>query len=388
VDALLASEDPEEFDNLLASQLGRPKGDSGTSDSSSASDGDDGDGSTGDSDDHVNDRLDPADLGLDDSETQQAEAAADDEDIERVRTRGWSDVDRKAVSIRARNPELSLEEALHQAKQQLLHRQGDQRDAGPFNGDGEQGVSPEVSEGAHPQGATDASAAAGYLADSQTAAATSESMAGAGESSSSMQALQAAVEAAKAERNTAMAYFDAAGFAAAEERLEQAREALRHGQTAEQHQMVETQTRFYQQAEDSKSRAVELYPEAAREGTRLHARMTEMFTTFKATNNPLLYEADMPLRLVQMAANSLGIAPRARYGSNRDNRNNAGRHGSGSSSSDSRYVPGVAAPASGGARATTYGSGNVAQLLHKLNSAEAFDDFAASLGQRSAGPRR
>jgi hypothetical protein len=61
--------------------------------------------------------------------------------------------------------------------------------------------------------------------------------------------------------------------------------------------------------EASASRAIELYPEAGREGSALFKRMEQIHAALEASNDPLIHDASKPLVIAQMAARELRIAP-------------------------------------------------------------------------------
>lgn len=61
----------------------------------------------------------------------------------------------------------------------------------------------------------------------------------------------------------------------------------------------------------SKSRAVQVYPDSAVAGSELVKEMARIDVELKDTENPLYHSPDKPFKLAQMAANNLGIAPKS-----------------------------------------------------------------------------
>ena len=66
---------------------------------------------------------------------------------------------------------------------------------------------------------------------------------------------------------------------------------------------------FKQQVEQSRQKTTEIYPVAADKNHAIHAKATEIWNAMEASENPLIFDANAPLRVYQMAANELGIAP-------------------------------------------------------------------------------
>ncbi len=66
---------------------------------------------------------------------------------------------------------------------------------------------------------------------------------------------------------------------------------------------------FNQRSLDSQNKAVELYPDVSQGDSPLVAEMLRLDKILKDSGNELYHSADKPLKLTQMAANNLGIAP-------------------------------------------------------------------------------
>jgi hypothetical protein len=63
---------------------------------------------------------------------------------------------------------------------------------------------------------------------------------------------------------------------------------------------------------ESATQAAELYPDAADEASELYQRMEEIDQTLRETGDPLFNDVNKPLRIAQMAAKELAIAPKRR----------------------------------------------------------------------------
>jgi hypothetical protein len=102
-------------------------------------------------------------------------------------------------------------------------------------------------------------------------------------------------------------YADDSEFETLEARiLEIENDLIPAAQQFEQQNQVQIAEAFEQHA----SRAVELYPDAAKEGSPLYNRMAQIHDDLEATGNPLVNAPDKALRIAQMAANELNIAPK------------------------------------------------------------------------------
>ena len=174
---------------------------------------------------------------------------------ERVRIGNWSESERKALQIRARNPDLTLEQAMGMVKGEgeIVRKQ-------------EQFVSPDDIE------------------------AKIDEMA------------QAKANAFKNLEFDKVAEFEV-------EMLKLNKELRKSERMATERQSAEQVNRT-KGIEDAKSRSVEFYPDAAKADSALVKKMNEIFDTLVDTGNPLVKDPSMPFKLTQMAANELGIAPR------------------------------------------------------------------------------
>jgi hypothetical protein len=187
-----------------------------------------------------------------DDETQESEA----ELPERVRIGSWSETERKALKIRARNPDLTLEQAMAMVK----------GEAEPAKAQEEQFVAPADIETKIDEVAQAKAAAFKNLEFDKVA--------------------ELEVEMLKLNKELRKS-----------ERMATERESVQQTQRAKG-------------IEEAKARAVEFYPDAGKADSALVKKMNEIFDTMVDTGNPLVKDPSMPFKLTQMAANELGIAPR------------------------------------------------------------------------------
>jgi hypothetical protein len=185
-------------------------------------------------------------------ETPEAEA----ELPERVRIGSWSENERKALKIRARNPDLTLEQAMAMVK----------GEAEPAKAQEEQFVAPADIETKIDEVAQAKAAAFKNLEFDKVA--------------------ELEVEMLKLNKELRKS-----------ERMATERESVQQTQRAKG-------------IEEAKARAVEFYPDAGKADSALVKKMNEIFDTMVDTGNPLVKDPSMPFKLTQMAANELGIAPR------------------------------------------------------------------------------
>lgn len=95
-----------------------------------------------------------------------------------------------------------------------------------------------------------------------------------------------------------------------DEKIEALKEHIGSLKQAEALNRQEQESRWNQTLEMSKAKAVELYPDVTNSESELVKKMVELDAILKETGNDLFYSPDKPLRLAQMAANELGIAPK------------------------------------------------------------------------------
>lgn len=75
-------------------------------------------------------------------------------------------------------------------------------------------------------------------------------------------------------------------------------------------QASETHNRYNQEYDQSEARAVEHYPDAGKPESDFGKRMVEIEASLKELDDPLYHDAQKPLRIAQMVAKEMGIAPR------------------------------------------------------------------------------
>lgn len=73
---------------------------------------------------------------------------------------------------------------------------------------------------------------------------------------------------------------------------------------------VQQEAQYHKAFDNSHAKAVELYPVAADKNSALGKRMLEIESALKANGDPLYHSPDKPLRVAQMAAAELNIAPK------------------------------------------------------------------------------
>jgi hypothetical protein len=194
-------------------------------------------------------------------ESTKEEESEDTEDPsnlpERVRIGNWSEVERKAIALRARNPDMSLDEALARIK----------------------GNAPEEVEE------------------------TKQSM-------PSLDEVEAQVARVKADRKQALKDLDFEKLGDLDETLDGLREKQAQLRESAKEAEVEARASYQRSVEDSKRKAVSFYPDTTDRQSQLVRRMVEIDNALKEQDNPLYYSADKPFKIAQMAGNDLGIAPK------------------------------------------------------------------------------
>lgn len=173
---------------------------------------------------------------------------------ERVRIGSWSETERKALQIRARNPDLTLEQAIGMAK-------GKDEASAPTTAE----PTPEEIE--------------------------SQLDAKAHEKASAMKALE----------------FDKA--AQLELEMADLTKAYRRADKVATEKAEFRKVAVQEEMEKAKKQAVNYYPDTAKKDSQLTKKMYEIFDVLQDTKNPLVNSPELPFRLAQMAANELGIAP-------------------------------------------------------------------------------
>ena len=228
---------------------------------------------------------------------------------ERIRVGGWNEEERKALQIRARNPDLTLVQAMEMVKKN-------------------ESEAPKKLE-----------SPASYL-----------------------DKIEEAIK-SKAEAFKALEFDKAAEIEIQVAKLQrEMRDAERQAQKEE---VAQEESRLVA-VEEAKSKSVKYYPDSANQNSALVTKMNEIFTAMKETQNPLLSDAQLPWKLTQMAANELGIAPKA---------NGTATKALASSPVKQRSA---LTPASGNARTTTPTPPNARDLANQI---EDLDQLQVLIGR-------
>jgi hypothetical protein len=192
------------------------------------------------------------------AEEAKSEEVASDEDAElpeRVRIGSWSETERKALKIRARNPDLSLEQAIAMVKGKDEPAKQEEQFVAPAD------IETKIEEVAQAKAAAFKNLEFDKVAELEV------------------------------------------------EMLKLNKELRKSEKIATERENVQ-QTERSKSIESAKARAVEFYPDAAKADSALVKKMNEIFDTLVDTGNPLVKDPSMPFKITQMAANELGIAPR------------------------------------------------------------------------------
>jgi hypothetical protein len=145
-------------------------------------------------------------------------------------------------------------------------------------------------------------------------------------------------------------------------------------QAQEQNRQAESR-RFKDTLEASKAKAVELYPDCAVADSPLVKEALRIDEELKRTNNPLYKSADKPLKIIQMAANNLDIAPGAKPA--------AKKPVTSPQPVKSRPVQPAVPIATGAARTTQANpNGQLEDALNKVNTPEDYETFLNSTRRR------
>lgn len=115
----------------------------------------------------------------------------------------------------------------------------------------------------------------------------------------------------KAQRKSARAELNLEELDKIEDELEDLTENLMPAARAAEHQASQA---LASQFEASGERVRNLYPEATNSDSALYKRMEEIDADLEANGDPLFLSPDKPLRIAQMAARELNIAPKAKAG--------------------------------------------------------------------------
>jgi hypothetical protein len=82
------------------------------------------------------------------------------------------------------------------------------------------------------------------------------------------------------------------------------------GAAPENDKEAQQKAEFSKAVEQSKAEVLRIYPDAGVDESPLRKKIIEIADRMEAQGNPLVHQADAPLKVAQMAANELGIPPK------------------------------------------------------------------------------
>jgi hypothetical protein len=178
---------------------------------------------------------------------------------ERVRIGNWTEVERKAILLRQRNPDMSLAEAMDRVspKSQVTEESAPEPQQLPSESD-----------------------------------------------------LHAHLAELKSARASAFRDVELDKIPELDDQIDAAKDQISNLRVQKAQQQEQESSRFENTVSTSKNRAVELYPDVTKAESPLVQKMIEIDARLKDSENPLYFSADKPLKVAQMAANELGIPPR------------------------------------------------------------------------------
>jgi hypothetical protein len=95
----------------------------------------------------------------------------------------------------------------------------------------------------------------------------------------------------------------------AEVQAAQERAARQQAAQAQAAQQQAAKAQFYAEVAASKRMAIHCYPQCAIENSLFQRTMIQITDLLEQQDNPVVYSADAPFKVAQMAGNQLGIAP-------------------------------------------------------------------------------
>jgi len=221
---------------------------------------------------------------------------------------------------------------------------------------------------------------------SETATETAATTEGA---SRTVEQIQADIAAKKAEKKDAAAQLDLSRTAEIDDELDTLRDELGMARRAveEANWLAENerQTQFQTSVRDSKKRLLEAYPDAADDNSALSKEMLAIADVMEQQNNPLVYEADAPFKIGQMAANKRGIPPQSGPSKKESSTPAAGTRAAAPAKPQGvRQEAVVSKPAggpaaAGSARTTSGGNGQTAIDPEKIRTVEDYEAVKAEV---------
>lgn len=121
--------------------------------------------------------------------------------------------------------------------------------------------------------------------------------------------VEADITAKKAEKREAAKNLDTDKMLDIDDEIDALRKEVTQIERHQASQAEVQQNAFEREVAASRAQVTELYPIANQAGHAIHAKAEEIAARLDRTGNPLLAQSDAPLRIYQMAANELGIAP-------------------------------------------------------------------------------
>lgn len=256
-----------EMEELLA-ELSEP-----TAEASEPDEGDSEEDDDSQESEEASDEEDSEDDDEDKEDESESEAEAQSREKSRFRLRSDDPVERRAFELRARNPDLGIEDCLQRAKREL---------GVADTGDNEEGDGDDASSEAN-----------------------------------TPEAIEARIAELREQRKQARELLDMEKADDLDDQIVEMRFQLQQAKsTFEQSQSVAQQrqeSEFNEQWDNAAARAESLYPDLLAEGSDAFDRMAEMDAALKESDDPRYYAADKPLRLAQMVAAERNIAPKAKH---------------------------------------------------------------------------
>lgn len=121
--------------------------------------------------------------------------------------------------------------------------------------------------------------------------------------------LKAQIDQLKADRRKAAEDMDTLKLAELSEQIEDLQLQFLEAREAAKAADLTAEQQFQQQVADSRAKRDSVYPAAAEPNHAIHAEAERIWTAMQDQQNPLIFDADAPFKVYQMAANALGIAP-------------------------------------------------------------------------------
>lgn len=123
--------------------------------------------------------------------------------------------------------------------------------------------------------------------------------------------LKAQIDQLKADRRKAAEDMDTLKLAELSEQIEDLQLQFLEAREAAKAADLTAEQQFQQQVAESRAKRDSVYPAAAEPNHAIHAEAERIWTAMQDQSNPLIFDADAPFKVYQMAANALGIAPSA-----------------------------------------------------------------------------